>query len=390
MVLSVTMLITVIGIGALATSRVTSRGAGISADWQEAGAVAFSAVEHAVSKLNAEGAAAPAAWRAPYASGAVAFEKRFNRGRLKWVLVDEDDGAIADDYVEPFKIYGIGHVGSTRRVYSATLVPGGEAMAVLRTACHAAEEVKITDTTVAFNGPVSTNGNLVFSGAGMLRGSSEVAGSGGTSSPVKPMPSASMFELYAARATAIPASAFSGGVFAPTGGLSAENNPYGDENPEGIYVLTIPDSMSSLEIQSCRIKGTLLVTGAETRTDQTVRLTGAMLLEPHRANLPTLITKRLNAVTVSGAVAQFTESGTTYPSEIRGLVHCIGTSQVTLQNATYLFGTLVCDGKLELTGTVGITVDTRLYANPPLGYTKGDRVTVAPGSWKWDAPPTGS
>lgn len=390
MVLGITMLITVIGIGALATSRVTSRGATISADWQEAGAIAFSAVEHAVSKLNAEGAASPAAWRAPYTSGAVAFEKRFNHGRLKWVLVDEDDGLLADDYGEPFTIYGIGRVGSTRRVYSATLVPGGQGLAVLRTACHSAGNLRISNTTVAFDGPVSTNGNLELNGT--LRGTSEVAGTGGTSSPAKPMPSATVFELYEATyaATVIPSTAITSGTFAPSGGLTADNNPYGEANENGVYVLTLPDTIGSLEIQSCRIKGTLLITGAPTRTDQELTLSGPMLLEPHRGDMPTLITKRIRRVTVNGAVAQFSEGGTSHPSEIRGLVHFIGTENVFLTNATYVYGTVVCDGMLELIGTVGFTVNPALFAKPPLGYASGDHVTVAPGSWRWDSPPPGS
>lgn len=387
MVLGITMLITVIGIGALATTRVTTRATGTSADWQEAGSIAFSAVEHAIAKLNSEGEASPTTWRTPYTSGAVAFSSSYGRGRIKWVLEDSD-GVFADDYVEPFKIYGIGQVGMTKRVFSTTLIPGGDGLAVLRTACHAGGGVKIDNMVTAFNGPVSANGDLT--GGGTLRGSSEIAGAGGTASPAKLMPSGTVFELYKSMATVIPASAIASGSFAPPGGLTADNNPYGDKNPNGIYMMTIPDTVATLTVQSCHIKGTLLIIGATSRTDQNVNFTGAMFLEPNRPTFPTLIIKKVKKVTVDGSISQYSDATGDYPSEIRGLVHVISTPDVQLKDQTYVVGTVICDGDLQLSGSVGFSVDPRLIAQPPMGYTKGNRMYPAAGGWKWDTPPAGS
>src|SRR5688572_5792426 len=98
MVLGITMLITVIGVGALATSRVTARAAAASTDWQEAGCLAFSAVEHAIAKLNADAVISPDTWRNPYVSGQTGFTCTLGGGTMSWALVDEDDGSVADDY----------------------------------------------------------------------------------------------------------------------------------------------------------------------------------------------------------------------------------------------------------------------------------------------------
>lgn len=384
MVIGITMLITVIGIGALATARVVTRGSTSAVQWQEAGATAVSAAEHAIAKLNADAAAAPETWRSTYTSGAVAFDQPFGTGRLKWVLVDEDDGNIADDYADPIRLYGVGQVGQTLRVYSVQLQCGGNGLAVLGTACHSVGTLTITNTTIALGGSVSTNGNLELNGT--LRGTSEVAGSGGTSAPAKAMPAPSVFDLYAAMATRISSSAASSGTLS-SGDLSAVNNPYGAVNPDGIYILRLPDSLTSLDIASCHLKGTLLIESAPTRTNQEVVFKAPSLLEPHRADLPTIITKGIQKVYVQGSIQLYVAGPSSLASEIRGLVHLIGTESVRVENAAYIRGTLICDGALELKDTVGLTADPGLVASPPPGYTKGDVITPVPGSWKWDAPP---
>jgi hypothetical protein len=64
--------------------------------------------------------------------------------------------------------------------------------------------------------------------------------------------------------------------------LSPTNNPYGAENPEGIYV--IPSSSDELVIQNCRIVGTLIVNSTQNTT-----ITGAVNWEPALPNYPALM-----------------------------------------------------------------------------------------------------
>ena len=382
MVLGIAMLITVIGIGALTTARVTTRATGVAADWVDSGAIAYSAVEHAIAKLNSEAALSPATWRNAYTNGAVSFDVAYGRGRMRWVLVDEIDGSLNDDYADNLKIYGIGKVGTTLRVYSVTITAGGSGLDALRTVCHTSGNLSIANTTVAIGGPVSANGNLSLTGT--LRGTSEITGIGGTSSPSKQMPTASVFDYYASLATRIDSSYVSSGELRDNT-LSAADNPYGAENLKGIYILQIPDSTSALRIRGFRTKATLLIEGASSRTDQTISIAGDTRMEPNSSDLPTLITKRINTVTVEGNLL----ATSSQVSELCGLLHFIGTSNVYLTEAAHVRGTLLCDGLLSMSGTVGFTHDSRLMTKPPEGYTTASVITPVPGSWKWDALPAG-
>ena len=388
MVLGITMLITVIGVGALATSRVTARAASAATDWQDAGCLAFSAVEHAIAKLNAEAPAAPDTWRNAYTSGQTGFSTALGGGRMSWTLVDEDDGLIADDYADPLKVYGIGRVGKVTRVYSAQLITAGSGLDVLRTAFHADGGIALGGATIVIDGPASTNGDLNV-GSGSLKGNggSEVAGEGGAVvAPAKPMPSPAVFDLYKLRATVIDSSAAATGSFEP-GVLSAGQNPYGAENAAGIYYLRLPSTISMLQIRSSRINGTLVIEAADNNNSQELEILGDTFWEPHAGGYATLLVRGLQKVRIYGAVAPFTDSSGTEPSELRGLFHLIGTSEVLLGDATYIKGCVVNDGRLTTTGTVAVSADPALLTDPPLGYTRGDQVVLVPGSWKWDALP---
>jgi hypothetical protein len=380
MVLGITMLITVIGVGALATSRVTARSAAAATDWQEAGCLAFSAVEHAIAKLNADAAASPDTWRNAYTSGKTGFTIPFGNGRMSWTLVDEDN-LIADDVADPLKVYGTGRVGKVTRFYSARLTVAGSGIDVLRAAVHASAGIALNGPTAVIDGPASTDGSLSINAGGSLKGNggSEAVGAGAAS---KPMPSVAVFGLYKDRATIIPSSVAAGGSMQP-GVLSAASNPYGAANAEGIYYLQLPDTVSTLQILSSSIQGTLLIESAAGVGVQTVELRGAMFWQP-RADRAAMITKGIQTVAVYGETAACADGN---PSELRGLFHLIGTSTVQLNDATYLHGCLVADGNVQTFGSVAVQADPALLRAPPLGYGRGDRVALVPGSWRWDAPP---
>jgi hypothetical protein len=302
--------------------------------------------------------------------------------------VDEDDGAIADDYADPMKVYGIGTVGQVRRVYSAQLTVAGSGVDVLRTAVHGSTGLSLNGPTTFVDGPASTNGTLAINVGGSLKGNggSEAVASGAAA---KPMPSPAVFELYRnykGGATVIPSSAAAGGTIQP-GVLSATSNPYGEANAEGIYYLRLPDTVTTLQILSSRIEGTLLIEAAAGGGLQTVELRGTMFWAPHRPDRAALITKGVHTVAVYGETAAHVDAGGTHPSELRGLFHLIGTTSVLLNNATYLKGCLVADGEVQTSGAVAITADRKLLADPPLGYGRGNRAVLVPGSWRWDSPP---
>jgi hypothetical protein len=384
MVLGITMLITVIGIGALATSRVTSRATSVSTDWVEAGDIAFSAAEHAVAAMNAAAATSPTTWRDAAISGQTFNTFSFGRGTLKSVMVDEGDGLLSDDYSDAIKLYGIGIMGTTKRVYSVQLNATGEGVDALKTAMHAAGGIVLNGTSVVFDGPISTNGNLVNAANLKGLGTTEVAGTGGTLSPAKPMPPVSVFDTYKARATTISSSYAADGNLLP-GTLSAADNPYGAENPDGIYYLRLPDTISTLLIDRSYIKGTLLVEAAAGSTNQTLVIDDEIFWEPHSTQFASLITKGIRTININGTIATYGGRAT----ELRGLIHTIGSTNVNLNDAAFINGCILADGTITTTGSVGITATPSLFTTPPMGYTKGNKIIPLPGSWKWDSPPPG-
>jgi hypothetical protein len=389
MVLGMAMLITVIGVGALMASRVTTRSVGVNVDWEEAGSLAFSACEHAIARLNGDAAANPTTWRNNYTSGAVAFTGSFGRGTIKWVLIDEVDGNFSNDYGDSIRLYGVGVVGTTKRVYSVQLQAGGDGLDALRCAFHSSGGLKLTDSTVVLGGPVSTNGDINNADKQVGGTGNETAGSGGTTAPAKPMPQPGVFNLYKAKATTIATSNASGGTLAP-GTLSATSNPYGAANPDGIYYLRLPDGISKLTIASCHIKGTLLIENAAGNTSQSLTISAPAFWEPNSTGYATLITKGIDSISVNGSQSAFNDGSTDYFSEVRGLFHTIGSTDVQFKDKMFLRGCWIADGVISTSTAMGVLATPSLKTTPPMGYNMGNKLTPVGGTWKWDAPPAGT
>jgi hypothetical protein len=103
LVLGMAVIITVIGLGAVAVSRVQARSAGGSQEWSEAQAITFSAVEHALVQIDRT-----ANWRSAYDQQTI--QKSLGRGTFTWRLVDEADGDLTNDATTPFTVLARGTV----------------------------------------------------------------------------------------------------------------------------------------------------------------------------------------------------------------------------------------------------------------------------------------
>ena len=123
-VLAMAILVSLIGLSAVAVGRINLRAAAGGSDASSAELLAVSAIEHAITVLNSE-----AGWRG---NVAYANEQKTNpialgEGQFRWKLTDERDHNIAYTAggIQPVRVYGIGEVGEARRVYSVELVPTG-------------------------------------------------------------------------------------------------------------------------------------------------------------------------------------------------------------------------------------------------------------------------
>jgi hypothetical protein len=274
-------------------------------------------------------------------------------------------------------------------VYSVTVNAGGQGLDVLRAAYHGSAGLSIGGTSVATGAPASSSGGA--NGLGSLKGDLDAASKGllltvsgtvSTNSFPKGMPSSNVFATYKAKATALPSSAASGGVFNP-GALTPTSNPYGTANGDGLYYLPLP-AVALVQILPMRMQGTLLIEGNSSTPSQIVQFVNEQYWKPQRTDYPVLIVKGVDTVKFGGSLFQLSQSGSTYPSEMRGLIHLIGTSSVEMNNTFYLYGYLVADGTITTSGTSAVSWDSRLYTSPPSGYQRGDVLSIAPGSWKWD------
>ena len=409
-VLGITMIITVLGMGALTLSRVASRQAVDGNDWETAGTLAFSATEHALASLNAAAAASPGAWRTSYTSGQTAFTQVLGRGRFSWAIKDEVDGNLGNDYLQSFRVYGIGKVGAVTRVYSVQVGPSGSPLDVLRTAVHSSVSVSLTGKTMNNYGPISSNGQVKLSGT--VYGAVEAASTSGSASgatavtapsPAKTMPSATIFDALAADATEIDYDTIGSKLDKVL--LSPTSNPWGTPNAKGLYLVTVP-SNKKFQITKSRIVGTLLVRGAKT-----VDVNGPVVWETGPTRGPLLVVSspgcdvkitgfdtwldeadvglNLNPPATPFELASNAVATDHFPPQYCGIIHCMVGSGGTLELAdnVHISGTVIADCPVTTKTMATLLQDASIYASPPFGYAKGDALSAVGGSWRWDTLP---
>ncbi len=412
-VLGISLIVTVLGMGALTLSRISQKAVGAGNDWEAAGDLAFSATEHAISAINIAAKTSPSTWRSSYTSRQTAFTQAMGRGTFSWALKDEVDGNLTADYLRPFRIYGIGVVGSVTRIYSVQVIPAGTPLDVLRTALHSDSTVTLTGNAQAVNGPISSNSTVSLSGnvtaaieapsvTGTAQGSMTIT----TPAPAKTMPSASIFNDLLQNATVINYNSIAGGNLQSCL-LSSTSNPYGTANANGIYSIALPGN-KNLTITNCRIVGTLLISAPNKGN---INVQGPVEWEPASGGYPILVVSASNSqVTLAGNPSWLSETQTgvnfdppgtpylgltdsdtvdDYPPQYHGIIHVMGgsSSTVSLNANAYICGTLIADCPVKTTAECTLIQNPAIYANPPLGYATGNAMAEVPGSWRWDTLP---
>src|SRR5215207_5938048 len=123
-VLAMAILVSLIGLSAVAVGRINLRTAAGSGDSASAELLALSAVEDAVAVVNSE-----AGWRSnasPWSEKQTP-EVALGAGTFNWYLRDELDGDVRMSVggIQPVRVFGMGQVGDARRKYSVRLIPTG-------------------------------------------------------------------------------------------------------------------------------------------------------------------------------------------------------------------------------------------------------------------------
>lgn len=117
LVLGLSMLVTVIGLGSVAVSRLTARTVSEGKDFTDARMLAFSAAEHAFTRINAD-----TNWRTTFNGQTI--QMSLGRGTFSWHITDESDGNLTDDPTEAFTIWTTGTVGRASYSMKVHMVPG--------------------------------------------------------------------------------------------------------------------------------------------------------------------------------------------------------------------------------------------------------------------------
>lgn len=118
-VLAMAILVSLIGLSAVAVGRINLRTASAASDAITAEELALSAVETAATTVNTSN------WRTLYLNDQYSTPLQLNGGSLCWKVVDEADGDLTNGGLQPIRVFGYGRAGAARRAFSVRFVPSG-------------------------------------------------------------------------------------------------------------------------------------------------------------------------------------------------------------------------------------------------------------------------
>ncbi len=398
-ILGAALTVSLIGLTALLTARVQGRASEGSTDAAEALLYAQSAIEMGLLLTSAENPnwrsdLEPGLWlkRVPLGSGSISLE------------VYDPTNNLGDSPLDPLTLVATGYRGPARALLAVTLAPDIRPLEALRTCLHASGNVtvQLACTATATGAALSTNGSFLNQGvvfgnveAASYSGLPPVSGTVRTPAPARSLPDPGVFDLYAARATLLPAS-----YAIEEAAIGPDYTPYGVKNADGVYL--IDTDGDDLMIRDTRIFGTLLV---RCRPGKLVIANG-VLFHPFRPDYPVLLVDGEARIGHRSTFEDLSESvlGTnfnprgvpynnrsdtdlsdTYPNEIRGLIYVRGA--LTLRQSARIRGVILCDGTVSLAGSNEIIHDSAYYIAPPEGFTEIVGMKISPGSWRRQTTP---
>jgi hypothetical protein len=410
LILMVSMIVLVTGLGAVSLSRSNIRSTVATRDWSEAGLGASSGIEYALAVMNTS-----PTWRSDAASGTPIGPITVGRSAAIIALVDESDADLDDDNTQPVRVYSVAKVGAAARAYSLLCAPSSTTgMDVLRCPVHSAGNITVAaaGAAVVSGGPLSANNQITNSAAlvsdietNTLNSSGYIQGFVQTGMPAKAMPGTTAWTALAATATTIPWGSTGGTIDRAVLGPGI-NTVGGGVNASGVYAINVP-ILSTLTIRRSRICATLLITLSassalvvkdENAWDPPSTSKPALLVRGglfSSANLggssaSTVLSEPDNATNYNPAGAPFnsltdTDTADTYPCELHGLFHFIdAATAVTISSNVRVVGSIIVQGNATINTTATLTASPTLMSSPPTGYAAVGPMTPVPGTYRWE------
>lgn len=409
-VLGVSVMVTVIGIGALNHVRVERRIAVAATQLQQARLNARAGVDLMLDTMRSSSDS----WRNKFlALDAETVDPGLDitlpAGRVNITLTDPVDGVLDNNPYDPALIRATGIVGDARQIYQTRVVPTGLPMAFLQHALSVEGGLQIdsgdtlqvvgasalTNNVIRVNGQISGNAlGRSFTGSGVITGSFTTLSSSITLPDVTPL------NLYSTIGTAVTGvgATISNRVIAP--GV----NPWsGGTNAAGVYVIT---TNSDLMISDIRLEGTLIIRAPGRR----VTIDDVVFMRPARADYPVLIVdgdlelsydsdvfgQSMRLLSELASLYNFNPPAApyngssdidvldAYPSRIEGLIHVRG--KLTVSSPGLLRGALIVESAslseaATFDSSFRIEHNSALVTNPPMGYTRRVDMAIEPSSW---------
>jgi len=393
LVLGVSTMIAVVGLGAIAVSRADATGAAAGRDWAKAGVLAESAIETALARMNTT-----TTWRTDYAAGAEVSVGVSGNASASFRITDPADGDLEKFGQDSATITGYGRVGTALRIYSvqANYRPA-PTLGVLTFALYSGVRIQSSGSGAAtvsgapLGTPLLINTHTLAANVhvGAVANLGTIVGEVRTGdAPMTTFSNGGLASLSASAVT-ITYSATNDKIQKVL--LSPAVNPFGSTSSTGTYFVRVPAS-KVLEIHKCRIVGTLIVelgAGSGLTVSDEVNWSSAL------ANQPALVVYATGASTVklTGGAGKLDEnfvnlnfnpastpyngvSNTNrtdqYPGEIRGIIHVMGTlPSMTIEGDWPVVGTVICEGTLTLGDRASIIYDPRVLIDPPPAYQTG-------------------
>lgn len=370
-VLVISMLVVVIGTGALLAAGVNRQRGETMNHILDAQLYAHSGVE-----IARQWIASDPNWRTTRVAGVWASNAAIGSGTYSITVSDPNDGVLANRPRDPLIIKATGQCSDAKHVLQVQLVAQPTPLDLLRYAVYTAGQLRVqgSNTLTMLAGTASArdlnNDNLIYGSvdAGTVKTAGTVRGTLTTGVPACALPNHAVFQLYTGLGTTIaPGTKMEGVTLSPT------SNPYGTPNAEGVYVI---QSSANMTICNVAIQGTLVIVAPS----KTIRIGQLVRIQPQRSDYPALI--------IDGNVLFDATSSSLSPviptSGIRGLVHVTGQAQFV--NDPRINGALIAesakgDNDVQFSTSVRIDYDPTLYISPPQGYTSKVDMVIQPGSW---------
>ncbi|MEQ9406107.1 MAG: hypothetical protein RIK87_00210 [Fuerstiella sp.] len=414
-VLGLTVLVSVMALSAMTVARTEITVVGGVSDWHEARQLALTAIENGIASINSD-----PDWRTGYVNDTACpgpSGTAMGNGYFVWKLVDSD-GSLDDSNSDSVRLHGIGYVRDTVYAASVLLQPTGAPLSCLQTSLHADRDLDLDFGTITSGQIISTNRDAGAANGVTVNADVQASGSisGATYNgvntagyPSRGMPDpATLFDYYASNGTEIPITSLpqlAGVRFLEEVVLSPATSSWGPTDADGVYVIDC--RKATLVIRNCRIVGTLVILnpGSDSRIEQSVSMEAAIdyfptLLVDDDFELSfsqTELTESSFAVSFNPPSTPFPylqgsgsnqdiDYSDSYPSRITGLVYIAGRLHVP-GNAPTVHGCVVVGSRFEL-GAADLRLKYRRtwFNFPPPGFTVGDVMDIAPGTWRRETP----